>query len=58
MSKKKLWSPDTIAAERLETLEKAAMADKDRILEEKFREAMKRAEEEPDLPPKRPFDMD
>ena len=45
-------------AEDLFEREKAAMADKDRILEEKFREALKRAEEEPDLPPRRPFDMD
>jgi hypothetical protein len=45
-------------AEDLFEREKAAMADKDRILEEKFREAMKRAEEDPDTPPKRPFDLD
>ena len=45
-------------AEDLFEREKAAFADKDRILEEKFREALKRAQEEPDLPPKRPFDMD
>ena len=45
-------------AEELFEREKAAFADRDRLLEEKFREAMKRAEEEPDLPPKRPFDLD
>jgi hypothetical protein len=38
--------------------EKAAFADRDRLLEEKFREAMKRAEEEPDEPLRRPFDLD
>ena len=39
--------------------EKAAMKDRDRLLEEKFREAMRRAEEEPDEgPPVRPFDLD
>lgn len=45
-------------AEDLFEQEKAAFADRDRLLEEKFKEAMKRAEEEPDLPPKRPFDLD
>jgi hypothetical protein len=45
-------------AEELFEREKAAFADRDRLLEEKFREAMKRAEDEPDLPPKRPFDLD
>jgi hypothetical protein len=39
--------------------EVAAMKDRDRLLEEKFREAMRRAEEEPDeKPPPRPFDFD
>jgi hypothetical protein len=38
--------------------EKAAFADRDRLLEEKFKEAMKRAEEEPDEPVRRPFDFD
>lgn len=39
--------------------EVSAMKDRDRLLEEKFREAMKRAEEEPDAaPPRRPFDFD
>jgi hypothetical protein len=45
-------------AEELFEREKAAFADRDRLLEERFKEAMKRAEEEPDLPPKRPFDLD
>ncbi|MFN7960027.1 MAG: hypothetical protein U0002_02040 [Thermoanaerobaculia bacterium] len=37
----------------------AAFQDRDRLLEEKFREALKRAEEEPDEgPPQRPFDLD
>lgn len=45
-------------AEELFERERAAFADRDRLLEEKFKEAMKRAEEEPDLPPKRPFDFD
>jgi len=45
-------------AEDLFEREKAAFDDRDRLLEEKFREAMKRADEEPDLPPKRPFDLD
>ena len=39
--------------------EKAAYKDRGRLLEEKFREAMKRAEEDPDDgPPLRPFDLD
>lgn len=46
-------------AEELFEREKAAMADRDRLLEEKFRAAMERAAEEPDEgPPKRPFDLD
>ncbi len=46
-------------AESLFDREKAAFEDRDRLLEEKFREAMKRAEEDPDQgPPKRPFDLD
>jgi hypothetical protein len=46
-------------AEQLFEREKAAMKDRDRLLEEKFREAMKRAEEEPDEGrPVRPFDLD
>ncbi len=36
-----------------------ALKDRDRLLEEKFREAMRRAEEEPDdKPPVRPWDLD
>jgi hypothetical protein len=39
--------------------EVAAMKDRDRLMEEKFREALRRAEEDPDQgPPKRPFDFD
>ena len=39
--------------------EMEAIKDRDRLLEEKFREAMKRAEESPDdEPPPRPFDLD
>lgn len=46
-------------AEQLFEREKAAMKDRDRLLEEKFREAMKRAEEEPDEErPVRPWDLD
>lgn len=50
---------DKNRAEEVFEREKAAMKDRERLLEEKFREAMKRAEEEPDEgPPKRPFDLD
>ncbi len=36
-----------------------AHKDRDRLMEEKFREAMKRAEDEPDQePPLRPWDLD
>ena len=46
-------------AEALFEQEKAAMKDRQRLLDEKFAEAMKRAEEDPDQgPPKRPFDLD
>ena len=39
--------------------EKAALKDRERLLDEKFRQAWKRAEEEPDEgKPLRPFDMD
>jgi hypothetical protein len=39
--------------------ERAALKDRQRLLDEKFREAVKRAEEDPDEgPPKRPFDLD
>jgi hypothetical protein len=50
---------DKNRAEEVFEREKAAMKDRERLLEEKFREAMKRAEEEPDEgPPRRPFDLD
>ena len=46
-------------AENLFEQEKAAFEDRDRLMEEKFEEALKRAEEEPDeKPPLRPFDLD
>jgi len=45
------------AEERFER-EKAAFADRDRLLDEKFREAMKRADETPDEAIRRPFDDD
>ncbi len=36
-----------------------ALEDRDRLLEEKFREAVKNAEDDPDEgPPVRPFDLD
>lgn len=39
--------------------EMSAMKDRDRLLEEKFREALRRAEEDPEPgPPRRPFDLD
>jgi hypothetical protein len=50
---------DKARAEDIFQREVAAMKDRDRLLEEKFREAMRRAEEEPDEgPPLRPFDLD
>ena len=46
-------------AEALFEREKAALGDRERLLEEKFNEALKRAHEDPDTgPPKRPFDLD
>lgn len=45
------------ADERFER-ERAAHADRERLLEEKFREAWKRADESPDEPIRRPFDDD
>ncbi len=46
-------------AEALFEKEKAAHADRSRLLEEKFAEALRRAEEDPDEgPPRRPFDLD
>lgn len=39
--------------------EVAALEDRDRLMEEKFREAMRRAEDEPDQePPLRPWELD
>jgi hypothetical protein len=39
--------------------EVSALEDRDRLMEEKFREALRRAEEEPDdEPPLRPWDLD
>ena len=50
---------DKNRAEELFEREKAAMKDRDRLLDEKFKEAMKRAADEPeDEPPLRPFDLD
>jgi hypothetical protein len=50
---------DKARAEDVFQREVAAMKDRDRLLEEKFREALKRAEEDPDKgPPQRPFDFD
>ena len=46
-------------AEEIFTREMEALKDRDRLLEDKFAEAMKRAEEEPDdTPSPRPFDLD
>ena len=46
-------------AEDVFAREVSAHQDRDRLMEEKFREAMKRAEEEPDEgPPIRPWDLD
>lgn len=50
---------DKARAEDVFQREVAAMKDRDRLLEEKFREALRRAEEDPDQgPPRRPFDLD
>jgi hypothetical protein len=50
---------DKARAEDVFQREVAAMKDRDRLLEEKFQEAMRRAEENPDeTPPPRPFDLD
>lgn len=39
--------------------ERSALKDRDRLMDEKFKEALKRAEEEPDSGrPLRPFDLD
>lgn len=46
-------------AEEIFSREMEALKDRDRLLEDKFAEALKRAEEEPDdEPPVRPFDLD
>lgn len=46
-------------AEAVFAREQEAFKDRDRLLEEKFKEAMKRAEEDPDeRPSPRPFDFD
>lgn len=46
-------------AESVFDREMAAMEDRDRLLEEKFQQALKRAEEDPDEePPLRPIDLD
>ena len=46
-------------AEEIFSREMEALKDRDRLLEDKFEEALKRAEEEPDdEPPVRPFDLD
>ena len=50
---------DKSEAEEVFAREVAAMKDRDRLLEEKFKQAMERAKEEPDdVPPLRPFDLD
>ncbi|MEE8139068.1 MAG: 2-nitropropane dioxygenase [Thermoanaerobaculia bacterium] len=50
---------DKLQAEEVFEREVAALKDRDRLLEEKFKQALKRAEEEPDdLPPPRPFELD
>ena len=46
-------------AEEVFQREVSALEDRDRLMEEKFREAMRRAEEEPDdEPPLRPWELD
>ncbi len=46
-------------AEDIFSREVEALKDRDRLLEDKFEEAMKRAAEDPDeAPPPRPFDLD
>lgn len=50
---------DKAEAEEVFEREVAAMKDRDRLLEEKFQQALKRAEEEPDDGPyPRPIDLD
>jgi hypothetical protein len=46
-------------AEEVFEREQTAYKDRERLLEEKFKEALKRAEEDTEAgPPKRPFDLD
>lgn len=45
-------------AESVFEREKAALEDRERLLDEKFEEAKRRAEEEPDEPIVRPWDLD
>lgn len=46
-------------AEEIFQREVTALEDRERLLEEKFEEALRRAKEEPeDVPPPRPFDLD
>lgn len=48
-----------VEAEDVFDREMDALKDRDRLLEEKFRQALQRAEESPeDEPPPRPFDLD
>jgi hypothetical protein len=50
---------DKARAEDVFQREVAAMKDRDRLLDEKFKEALRRAEEDPDQGrPPRPFDLD
>lgn len=44
--------------DQLFSQEMSSMKDRERLLEEKFKEAMKRAEGEKDLPYKNPLDLD
>lgn len=46
------------ARENIFAQEMSSMKDRERLLEEKFKEAMKRAENEPLTPYKNPLDMD
>jgi hypothetical protein len=47
-----------VRADEIFQQEMNALKDRDRVLDEKFREAVKRAEENPDEKPKRPWDFD
>jgi uncharacterized Zn finger protein (UPF0148 family) len=46
------------ARENIFAQEMSSMKDRERLLEEKFKEAMKRAGDEPDKPFRNPLDMD